>query len=393
MARYALPVSQLAASVASAATAVAVSLALASSGWGAWVLSFTLVAGILPSVLLAPLLAPLLETRKLPRLTAILQGIEAFVLLCAAVSPSPPVLLTMAVLTGITSCLTAPALMALAQGAGELSARGFARMDTARMLGFFVGPVIGGFLYDLTSVSIVILTEALILVSVATVVFRTPVRSHDNSDSPQRSWYERISEVPSLFFRDPFVRRSIVVLATGVVFTAVYSVSNVLLATQVLGLSGVGYALIIQAFVIGRILGSRVGAHVTRDNCASWLVSGGIAMGVGLIISGIFPHPVPVGIGFFISGVSNAVQVAAIRMVFVRVLPERLMPKALSSLGSVNNAAMVVGLIAATPLIDIVGPSMALVISGLGTTGVAFLSLFFRKFSSPATESSTITYE
>jgi len=94
---------------------------------------------------------------------------------------------------------------------------------------------------------------------------------------------------------------------------------------------------------------------------------------------------VPVGIGFFISGVSNAVQVAAIRMVFVRVLPERLMPKALSSLGSVNNAAMVVGLIAATPLIDIVGPSMALVISGLGTAGGAFLSLFFRKFSSTAT--------
>ena len=165
------------------------------------------------------------------------------------------------------------------------------------------------------------------------------------------------------------------VLATGVVFTAVFSVADILLVTQTLGLNGLGYAVIVQAFVVGRLLGAGTGARITRDRAVIWLYGGGLLMGAGLVLAGTVAHPVSVGAGFFVAGVANALQVAAIRMVFVRVLPDHVMAKALSSLGSVNNAAMVVGVVAAAPLIGLVGAAGALVVAGVGTAVVTLMAL------------------
>ncbi len=378
MKRSAVPVVQLVTAVLSSATSVAVSLSLVASGWGPWVLSLCLVMGILPGVVFAPVLAPLLDTAKLPRLTSVLQLLEAVVLVCGALYPEPLVLLGMVLLTGTSSCLTAPALMALSRRAGadvgDHSARAFAWMDAARLSGMFVGPVLGGLLFDVTSVSVVIVIEAVVLCGVATAVRRLPVGEVDRA-ACTATWWSRASEAPRLLGSDPLLRRSMVVLATGVVFTAVFSVADILLVTQTLGLNGLGYAVIVQAFVVGRLLGAGTGARITRDRAVIWLYGGGLLMGAGLVLAGTVAHPVSVGAGFFVAGVANALQVAAIRMVFVRVLPDHVMAKALSSLGPVNNAAMVVGVVAAAPLIGLVGAAGALVVAGVGTAVVTLMAL------------------
>ncbi|MGO3362363.1 MAG: MFS transporter [Corynebacterium sp.] len=400
MDRLALPGVQLLTAVASAATAVAVSLTLAASGWGTWVLSAVLIAGVLPSVVVAPALAPLLDTRHLPRLASVLLATEALFLLVGATCPTPPVLVGMVFLTGLCSCLSSPALLALSPARDEvLGARPFARMDTARTTGMFVGPILGGLLHDMTTVGVVILLEALAVILSAGIVllvtFRVagpgrvnsgPNDASNNTSSPAKTWWARIAEVPSLILRDLALRTSLLVLSIGIIFTAVFSVAEVLLATQVLGLSGLGYALIIQAFVVGRILGSRLGSHIAPTNAGVWLTGGGALMGAGLILAGLVHHVVPVGFGFLMAGVANALQVAAIRARFAATLPPRLMPKALSSLVSVNSVAMVVGMILAAPLIDVVGPATALIVGGACTAVVslgAVLSATFRNSPPP----------
>ena len=71
---------------------------------------------------------------------------------------------------------------------------------------------------------------------------------------------------------------------------------------------------------------------------------------------------------FFLGGVCNAVQVAALRIIVVGTVPGEVKPKALSTMGSINSSAMLIGYIVGAPVVSALGPAAALVVSGIGTS-------------------------
>ena len=70
----------------------------------------------------------------------------------------------------------------------------------------------------------------------------------------------------------------------------------------------------------------------------------------------------------FLGGVCNAIQVAALRIIVVGTVPDEVKPKALSTMGSINSSAMLIGYIIGAPVVSVIGPAAALAVSGIGTS-------------------------
>ncbi|MFV8381720.1 MFS transporter [Corynebacterium hindlerae] len=372
-----LPTLQLLITILGSASGIAVSLQLVELGWGTWVITWAVLANLLPSLIVAPLVAPLMDSLPLNRLGAAALGLEAVAAIVIVLLDTPPLLLGYVLAVGVLSCLTSPILLTLASEAESTAAVSFSKMDTARTLGLLVGPALGGLLFDLSGYRVPIVLEALALLFGAAVLFL--MATPPTQIPREKSWRARILAAPRFLITDPSSRTALLVLTPSVAFTAVYSVANIFIARDLLGLTGVGYAVIIQCFVVGRIIGARLGSRISA--ALPTLIASSLAMGSGLVVAGISTAVFLVGLGFFVSGVANSVQVAALRLV-IAAEAGPLLPKALSSVGSINSGAMLVGTVGATPLIDASGPSHALAIAGCGTIFAALAGAGYAKWAS-----------
>ncbi|GAB20081.1 putative drug resistance transporter [Gordonia effusa NBRC 100432] len=384
----ALACAQLTATATSMGTSTAVAVVVAKSGYGSWAIAAILLIGALPSLVLAPLAAPLLDGRRLGRLVMTAGLAEAIALALTAIHPNVGLLIAMAGVIAVVSTLSAPALLTLAQRSSEhTTARSFARMDTARIAGMFLGPAIGGALVQWSSISVVLLVDAACAITLALVAAWVPEAIEQGMSKPA-SWWTKVREAPALLWSDVRVRGAMMGLCAAIVFTSVYSVAEALYALHTLSLPPLGYAVLGQCFIAGRLAGSRVAARITSDQAPRILVYAGLAMGVALAIPGLVPNPWLAGIFFAVAGIANAVQVAAIRLVIVDAVPEATQPRALSTMGSVNTAAMLCGFMLGAPVVAALSPPSGLILAGVGTAlmvlaGAAVTRLLGRTSTSP----------
>lgn len=386
-AQYRLPLAYLLSSFANSATLVAVMVQIGAASKSGWAVAAVLLAQAIPQILLAPVATPLLTKLGPNRVVAFGAGIQAIALLGTAVHPATFALVIMIAVRAVASILDSPALLTLAESASRTpgdegeSARAFARMDTARLLGSLLGPLIGGLLIQFTTITWVLVVNAVAVTLMGLVAISSPPA--EASRRVTGSWWSQVREAPMLLWRSKSARRALVGLVASIVFTSIYSVAVVLYALNILELTPVLYAVLGQSFVVGRLLGSRAGARVRPDTAGRWLLAATLLMGVGLLVPGLIPSFYVAVIGFFFAGVANAVQVAAIRMVVVSSVPAETRGRSMSTMGSINQSAGVLGMLFASPVVGLVGAAGALVVAGAGTIGAALIMALRRK---PLTE-------
>lgn len=97
------------------------------------------------------------------------------------------------------------------------------------------------------------------------------------------------------------------------------------------------------------------------------LIVATLIMGTGLLVPGLWHSTIAAGAGFAIAGFANATQVAAIRLIVIGAVPDDVRGRSLSTMGSVNQTAGVLGTAIAAPVVAGLGPSGTLVIAGAGT--------------------------
>lgn len=86
---------------------------------------------------------------------------------------------------------------------------------------------------------------------------------------------------------------------------------------------------------------------------------------------------VAAGIGFAVAGVANAIQVAAIRLIVLDAAPPEVRGRSLSTMGTVNQTAGVLGTAGAGVALAALGPAGTLVVAGAGTVLAAVFSAVF----------------
>lgn len=368
-------------------TSVAISLHFAANDGGAALISAILVSSACAQIFIAPLLAPLFD-RYSARSIAIAATICEVVLLgIILVVPIAPVLIGVSLLSSALAGLSIPALFTIADEYSDEKnqAETFSMLDTARLVGSFAGPALGGLLLDIwslrTAISVEIAANLVALVVILALRHANPPLEGEDESKPQ-SVLARVLEAPALLLRNEQSRAALMSIWAAIIFTSVFSVALVFYAVDVLEAGGLGYAFLMQAFVVGRILGARRSRTIAPPRALAVLTVCGIIMGISIALTGILHNLVVAIACFFIAGICNALQVAALRLVITSAVPAELQPKALSSMDSVNTSAMLVGYIIGAPIVTAVGPALALVISGSGTALLTVLSPLVRNLRS-----------
>lgn len=360
---------------------LAVLVAVAQGESRNWAVPAVLLCVSIPQIALAPFAAPVLD-RLGPRPIVVASGAaQVAALVCAAVFPELAVILCVLVFTASISALDSAGMLLLADRApretsSETAARAFARLDTARLLGSFIGPVLGGVALEHLSLSWVFLAEAAAVgVLALTAMFYPQVQWE--AAGATATWWRRVKEAPALLFRNRVARVALTGLAAAIVFTSFFSAAQAIYGVETLDLSPIGVAVLAQAFVLGRLLGAHWAGRLTGDVAYRWLLIATLLMGVGLIVPGLIHSSVAAGIGFAVAGVANAIQVAAIRLIVVDAVPSEVRGRSLSTMGTVNQTAGVLGTAGAGLALAVPGPAGTLVVAGAGTVLAAVFGAVF----------------
>lgn len=377
--RLSLPLAHLIATVSSSATMLAVMVTVAQGEAASWAVAAVLLSAAIPAIVLAPLAAPLLD-RFGPRTVVVVSAaVQVVILLLTAAAPTTAVLIAMVATRACVSALDSAALLLLADRAPrsqapDSTARAFARLDTARLIGGLIGPLLGGIAVQFLDLSWLFLAQAATVAVLGVVARWYPQQAWEPVAAPS-SWWQRVTEAPALLFRHQAARAALSGLVLAIVFTSIFSTAQTLYSLDVLALDPIGVAILTQCFVVGRLIGSRLGARVTESRASTWLLGATAAMGIGLLLPGVIHNSIVAGVGFAIAGLANAIQVAAIRLIVVSAVPDSTRGRALAAMGSVNQTAGVAGTALAAPLLVATGPAGALAVAGIGTLLAAGLTL------------------
>ncbi|SQG52510.1 major facilitator superfamily protein [Corynebacterium ulcerans] len=374
---YALAVTYFFVATCGAMTSLAISLHFASRESGETLVAAVLISGACAQVFLSPLLTPFFDRISPLTVAQTAAFIECVALVLLFLFPEPAFLIAGNVVVATLSGLSIPAYCVIAEecAPSHNQARVFSFLDTARLSGSFVGPALGGLLLDFGTLSTALAYEAAAVAGSFLVLCILDFRLRKNSAQINSvntgrkplKIFRSILEAPTLLLTQPHTRQALTSIWAAIIFTSIYNVALVFYATETLQASGLIYAIVAQCFIVGRIFGARMSTRLTEANALPTLIKAGAAMGLCIAIPGFVPSLL-VCIPFFaLAGVCNALQVAALRMVIVHSVRPAIKPKALSTMGTVNNSAMLVGYIVGAPVVASIGPSLALVVAGLGT--------------------------
>ena len=380
-------------SLCGAMTSIAISLNFATRPNGEALVATVLVTGACAQVFVSPLLTPFFD-RANPFTVAKLGTIfECLTLIFLCGFPSTLTLIAGNIVIATLSGITIPAYYAIADSSLDASdqARAFSYLDTARLCGSFVGPILGGGFLDIASLRTVFALEALAVGSSIIVVQRlqrqdwplVPSTSPHTLKAEAPSPLHSIVEAPKILLNNPRSRQALTSIWAAIIFTSIFNVALVFFATQSLNTSGFLYAVVAQCFVVGRILGARFSARLTKANALATLIKSGIGMGICISIPGFVPALflcIPL---FALAGMFNGLQVSALRIVVVSAVDPKIKPKALVTMGTINNSAMLVGYIVGAPTVSAAGPNAALIIAGLGTALFTALPSLWNKLTKP----------
>ncbi|WP_348787382.1 MFS transporter [Leifsonia sp. NPDC080035] len=354
-------------------TVVALMLALQGRPGGSYVVSMLVLIGILPSVLLGPVVAPILDRVETSRLLIATLSLRCATGIALAFAPDVVWILVFLAAGSVVSAIDAPALLLLVpetQRPGANPAAGYARVDAFRSVGALAGPALAGFLVGVLGVQAVLLVDAASFAALGLVVLALGVRRHPPADrtSTGPSWFHQIRVGPAALAGNRTLATASLALAVAIVFTSIITVAEVSYTTVVLAAPAFVYGVLVSVQAIGRLVSAAVLAPLlpARRQPAA-LVAGGILMGVALLALGVWPS-IPMAVtGLFFVGVANALQSIAIRSLVVSSVEPGARGRAFAAVIALNNGATMAGTAAAGPLVAVAGAAFALMLAGAGT--------------------------
>ena len=363
-------------SLCGAMTSLSISLHFAALNQGELLVASIFVSAACAQVFVVPLLSPLFNKFSSYHIALSALFLDLLALIAMAAYPEPLILILGNLVTACLTGLSIPSIFTIAdsQVSEEQQAKAFSLLDTARLGGGFIGPPLGGLLLDQKNLQTALLVEACAVV-ISLVIFLSLCKTatQDESSEAQNkqtssSFFHKVLEAPYLLLKNRSSRFAITSIWGAIICTSIFNIALVFYATTTLQVSGTVYAIIAQAFIVGRIFGARFSARLGAHNAKKALTGAGVAMGCFIALPGLIPSLWLCIPCFFLGGVCNAVQVAALRIIVVGTVSGEVKPKALSTMGSINSSAMLIGYIVGAPVVSALGPAAALVVSGIGTS-------------------------
>jgi Major Facilitator Superfamily len=339
------------------------------------------------------LLVDRVETRGL--LVAV-SAAQAAVALALALVGSLWLLLVLAVLlgTGIAIAQAAEfALVPLVGGTRTLQATN-GMVETARALGFAVGPVCGSILVVLGGTAAAMSVDAASFVVVGAAGLSLAVRRRP--ESRLHGERRRARDGISFLFEDRIVGLMVIVVFVSLLFMSASIPADLFYVQDVLGVKDIGIGVVLSAWTIGMLVGSNVVARrVSLGGLATAALVGVVVQGLGKFLA-----PFWLVFGFMlamyaIGGLGHGVKnVTSRTLIHTRVAPDR-HGRAFAAWNGVRNAAELAALAAGGLLVGVLGARETLWLAGglsalAGAVGLSILAGWRSRMPEPEPEVGTI---
>jgi MFS family permease len=297
-------------------------------------------------------------------------------------------LLALTVLLGIGVAVTQSAEFALVPAvAGDRSIQAANGMvETARYIGFAVGPVGGGALTAVGGVRLAMLVDAATFVVVAVVAVSLGVRRHPEPVEGER---RRARDGVVFLVQDRLLALTMVVATTSLVFMSASIPADIVYVQDILGVEDIGVGVVMTAWTIGMVLAAN---YLSPRIAASSLATAGFA---AVVVQGLGVFLAPLWLVFWfmvvcyvVGGMGHGVKNVSFRSLIHDRVPENRHGRAFAAYNGLRNTAELLALAGGGILVATLGARETLVIAGgvSALAGVAGLAVLRRRtFSAPTT--------
>jgi len=360
-------------SVGDTLTIVALMLTLQSGPGSSFAVAVLVLLGLLPSVFIGPLVAPMLDRVETSTVLVATLALRCVIGVALAFASDVPAILLLVALGSVVSAVDSPAMMLLVPAVlkpGANPAVGYARMDAYRSVGALAGPALAGLLVDLVGVRTVLLADAASFGLLSLVVLALRVRRYPPSEkaAARPSWFTQVRVGPQALRKNRVVGTASLTLAVAIVFTSLITVAEISYARESLHATATVYGLLVSSQAVGRLVSAAlIGPRIPPHRQTTALVLAGILMGAALLAVGVLPSIGVAFVGLFLVGVANSIQSLAIRTIVVSSVDASEQGRAFAAVIALNNGATMAGTASAGPLVVAAGGAVTLIIAGAGT--------------------------
>jgi MFS family permease len=321
----------------------------------------------LPVVLLAGHAGLIVDRLNARKLLAVMSCVQAAIAVGLAFSSALTPILVLTALLGTCFAVSQPAEFALVPAVAGRERLGEANgyVETARYVGFTVGPLLGGALAASGGMRLAMLVNAasFVALAVAALVIRARFRAADEADEP--SGAGRARDGIAFLLREPGLRLVMVALFVQLVFMSTTIPAEVFFVKDVLGAGDLGYGGLLAIWTLGMAVGALIlarrvrPAHLVAGTLAAIVVQG---LGLGL-------PPLWLSLTFLLAvslvgGLGHGLKNTLARTLIHERVPDRLHGRAFAAYNGLRNGAEMAALAGGGVLVALIGARWTLLIAG-----------------------------
>jgi hypothetical protein len=338
-----------------------------------------------PSVAVAGHAGLLVDRIEATRLLALVSGAGAVLAAVLAFVDTTAAVLALTAALGVVFAISSPAEFALVPVlAGERRIqKANGHMETARYIGFGLGPLLGGLLFAAGGLELAMLVDAgtfaaVALAAVALRVKRDPAALADQDRAP------RARDGIAYLFGDRVLSLAMAVAFFSLLFMSAVWVGELFFVDDVLGKGDVAYGAWLSIWTAGMAMGALLlSPRVAAGAVAATGLAAVAVQGSGLALPALW-----LSFGFFLAcgfmgGVAHGLKNVMFRsLIHVRV-PERLHGRAFAAYNGIRNTAELGAFAAGGVLVALIGARGTLAYAGglsalAGLVGLLLLLRMYR---------------
>jgi MFS family permease len=320
----------------------------------------------LPIVVFAGHAGLLVDRFDARRLLVAFSLVQAVIAVALAFSGSLAAILPLTALLGTCFAVSQPAEFALipAVAGKERLAAANGYVETARYVGFAVGPILGGALAATGGMRAGMLANAATFVALAAagLVLRTHARE---PDSEAEAGPRRARDGITFLFGEPALRLVMVALFVQLVFMSTTIPAEVFFVKDVLGAGDLGFGALYAIWFVGMAGGALVLSRFVR---AAYLIPVTL---LAIVVQGLGLGLPPLWLvlwfalaAAFVGGIGHGVKNTLARTLIHERVPERLHGRAYAAYNGLRNAAEMAALAAGGALVALIGARWTLLFAG-----------------------------
>jgi len=338
-----------------------------------------------PSVLVAGHVGLLVDRIEATRLLAAVSAVGALAASFLAFSGGFGAVLVLTAILGLVFATTQPAefaLVPLLSGEDRIQeANG--HVETARYIGFGVGPLLGGFLFAAGGLELAMLVDAATFAAVAVAALTLKVRRRpgalaDGERTP------RARDGIAFLFRDRALSLVMIVAFSSLLFMSAVWVAELFFVEDVLGRGDVSYGAMLSIWTLGMAIGAM---FLSRRVAAGAVAAAGLVaaatQGAALALPALWLSFTFFLACSFVGGLAHGLKNVMFRsLIHVRV-PDHLHGRAFAAYNGIRNTAELGAFAAGGALVAVIGARGTLAYAGglsalAGVIGVMALLRMYR---------------